>query len=47
MRVQKLEAEGAAAGLAMDLANARSLLQVESDELDILKVTIGVVCDDL
>jgi len=31
----------------MDLAEARSLLQVESDELDLLKVTLGVVCDDL
>ena len=47
MKAQKLEAEGAAAGLAMDLAEARSLLQVESDELDLLKVALGIVCDDL
>ena len=31
----------------MDLAEARSLLRAESDELDILKVALGVVCDDL
>ena len=42
-----MEAKGAAAGLAIDLAEARSLLQAESDELDILKVALGVVCDDL
>ena len=47
MRAQKLEAKGATAGLGMDLTSVRSLLQVESDELDILKVALGVVCDDL
>ena len=31
----------------MDLTEARSLLQAESDELDILKVALGIVCDDL
>ena len=47
MKAQKLEAKGAAAGLAMDLTEARSLLQVESDELDVLKVAHGVIYDDL
>ena len=31
----------------MNLAEARSLLQAESDELELLKVALGVVCDDL
>ena len=31
----------------MDLDEARSLLQAESDELDVLKVALGVICDDL
>jgi len=31
----------------MDLPETRSLLQAESDELDILKVALGVVYDDL
>ena len=31
----------------MDLALARSLLQTESDELDLLKVALGIVYDDL
>ena len=30
----------------MDLVEMRSLLQAESDKLDILKVALGVVCDD-
>ena len=47
MKAQKLEAEGAASGLASDLAEARSLLQAESDELDLLMVALGIVCDDL
>ena len=47
MKAQKLEAEGAAARLATDLVKARSLLQAESDKLDILKVALGVVYDDL
>ena len=42
-----MEAEGATAGLATDLATVRSLLQAESDELDVLKVALGVICDDL
>ena len=46
-KAQKLEAEGATAELATDLAEARSLLQAESDELDVLKVALGVVYDDL
>ena len=47
MKAQKLEAKGAAAGLATDLTEARGLLQVESDELNVLKVALGVVCNDL
>jgi len=31
----------------MDLADVRRNLQAESDELDILSATLGVVCDDL
>ena len=46
-KAQKLEAEGATAGLARDLAEARSVLQVERDELKLLKVGLSVVCDDL
>ena len=46
-KIQKLEAEGAAAGLARDLVEARSVLQAESDELKLLKVGLSVVCDDL
>ena len=46
-KAQKLEAEGAAAGLARDLAVVRSVLQAESDELKLLKVGLSVVCDNL
>ena len=46
-RAQKLGTEGATAGLATDLANARSLNQAKSDKLDILKVALGMVYDDL
>ena len=42
-----MEAEGTATGLATDLAEARSLLQAESDKLDVLKVALGVVCNNL
>ena len=44
---QRLEAEGISAELAVDLAEARRNLQAESDELGILRATLGVVCDDL
>ena len=47
MKAKKLEAEDAVARLAMDLAKARGHLQAESDELDVLKVALGIVCDDL
>ena len=47
VRAQKLEVEGATTRLAIDLAKVRSLLQVESNELDILKVALGVFYDDL
>ena len=44
---QKLEGESVSAGLAMDLAEARRNLQVESDKLSILSTALGVVYDDL
>ena len=44
---QKLEAKNVCIRLAMDLAEARRNLQVESDELGILSATLGVVYDDL
>ena len=47
MTEQKLEAKSVSAELAMDLAEARRNLEVESDELGILSATLGVVCDDL
>ena len=39
--------KGATARLAMNLTEARGLLQAKSDELNVLKVALGVVCDDL
>ena len=47
MTTRRLEAEGVSAGLAMELAKARRNLQAESDELSILSIALGVVCDDL
>jgi len=47
MKAQKLEVEGDAARLATDLTKARSLLHAKSDELDILKVALSIVCNDL
>ena len=47
MTTQKLEAKSVSVGLAVDLAEARSCLQEESDEPDILSAALGVVCDDL
>ena len=44
---QKLEAESVSVGLAMDLAEVRRNLQVESDEHGILSASLSVVCDDL
>ena len=44
---QKLEAKSVYTRLAVDLAEARRNLQAESDELDILSSTLGVVYDDL
>ena len=46
-KAQKLEAEGAATGLAKDLAGVRSVLQAESDKLELLKVGLSVIYDDL
>ena len=42
-----LDAEEVSAGLRADLAEARGLLQVESDEYDRLSSTVLAVCDDL
>ena len=42
-----LEAEGTVAGLARDLAEARSVPQAESDELELLMVGLSIVYDDL
>jgi len=39
--------KGATARLAMNLTEARGLLQAKSDELNVLKVALGVVYDDL
>ena len=47
VKPRKLEAEGAAAGLARDLAEARSVLQAESNELELQKVGLSIICDDL
>ena len=44
---RKLEAESISVGLAMDLAEVRRNLQVESDKLGILSAALGVVCNDL
>ena len=47
-RAQQDEEEARSlAGLATDLVEVRSLLQVESDERDVLKVSLGVVYDNL
>ena len=47
MKAQKLEAEGAIAVLTRDLTETRSVLQAKSDKLELLKVGLSVVCDDL
>ena len=44
---QKLEAKSVFARLAMDLAEARRNLEVESNELSILSTALGVIYDDL
>ena len=44
---RRLDAEEASVGLRTDLAEARGLLQVESDEYDRLSSTILAVYDDL
>ena len=44
---RRLDAEEVSASLRADLAEARGLLQVESDEYDRLSSTVLVVCDDL
>ncbi|XP_066311022.1 uncharacterized protein [Miscanthus floridulus] len=45
--LRKLEAESVSVGLAVDLTEVQRNLQAESDELEILKATLRVVCDDL
>ena len=44
---QRLDAEEVSTGLRADLAEARGLLQVESDEYDLLSSTVLVVYGDL
>ena len=44
---RRLDVEEASAGLRTNLANARGLLQVESDEYDRLSSSVLVVCDGL
>ena len=44
---RRLDAEEVSAGLRADLAEARGLLQVESDEYDRLSSTVLAVCGDL
>ena len=44
---RRLDAEEVSAGLRADLAEARGLLQVKSDEYDRLSSTVLAVCDDL
>ena len=39
--------ESVSAGLAVDLAEVRRNLQVESDELGTMSTALRVVCDDL
>ena len=43
---QRLEAEEISAGLGMELAEVRGILQVKSDQHDLLCSAIVVVCDD-
>jgi len=45
--VRRLEVEEVSAGLATELAEVRGILQAKSDEHDLLRVAIMVVCDDL
>ena len=44
---QRLEAKSISAGLGMELAEVRGILQAESDEHDLLRAAVGVVFDDL
>ena len=44
---QRMEAEGVSVGLVTELAEAQRGLQEESDEHDLLRASLGVVCDDL
>ena len=44
---QRLEAEEISTGLGTELAKVRGLLQVESDQHDLLGSAIMAVCDNL
>ena len=44
---QRLEVEDVSVGLGKELAEVRGILQVESDEHDLLCTAVGVVLDDL
>ena len=47
MMTQRLEAESMSTELSMELTEAQRSLQAESDEHDLLRAALGVVCDDL
>ena len=47
MVTQRLEAESISARLGKELAKVWGILQVESDQHDLLRATIWVVFDDL
>ena len=44
---RRLEARSISTGLAKDLAKVRGILQAKSDQHDLLRAIIMVVCDDL
>ena len=44
---QRLEAEEISAGLGTELAEVRGILQAKSDQHDLLRAAVVVVCDDL
>ena len=44
---RRLEAEEVSAGLGMELAEVRGILQAKSDQHDLLHAAVVVVCDDL
>ena len=47
METRRLEVESVSVGLATELAEAWRSHQAETDEHDLLRAALGVVCDDL